>query len=82
MAPGPDLTLSVAQTNGQQAQTTLHMHADSDFLAQPRGGGRRPKIHGEPARFDGSRDVQNFFDAKRLNSEERFLHTTCWQSRR
>ena len=31
MAMVADLTLSVAQTNAQQAQTTLHMHAVSDF---------------------------------------------------
>ena len=44
--------------------------------------GRRPEFHGEPARFDGSGDVKAWlrtleliFDAKRLNPEERFLHT-------
>ena len=40
MATVGDLALSVAHTNAQQAQTTLHMHAVSDFLAQPREGGR------------------------------------------
>ena len=81
MATVADLTLSVAQTNAQQAQTTLNMHAVSDFLAQPREGGRRPEFHGEPARFDGSVDamawlctLELIFDAKRLNPEERFLH--------
>ena len=54
MATVADLTISVAQTNAQQAQTTLHMHAVSDFLARPRHGGRRPEFHGEPALFDGS----------------------------
>ena len=34
MATVADLTLSVAQASAQQAQTTLHMHAVSDFLAQ------------------------------------------------
>ena len=57
MASVADLTLSVAQTNAQQAQTTLHMHAVSEFLAQPREGWRRPEFHGEPARFDGSGDA-------------------------
>ena len=33
-----DLTVSVVQTNAQPAQTTLHMHAVSDFLAQLREG--------------------------------------------
>ena len=82
MATVADLTLSVAQTNAQQAQTTLHMHAVSDCLAQPREGGRRPEFHGEPARFDGLWDVKAWlrsleliFDAKRLNTEESFLHT-------
>ena len=32
MATVADLTVSVAQTNAQQAQTTLHMHAVSDFF--------------------------------------------------
>ena len=71
MATVADLTLSVAQSN---AQTTLHMHVVSDFLAQLREGGRRPEFHGEPARFDGSGDVKAWlrtleliFDAKRLN---------------
>ena len=36
MATVADLTLSVAQTDAQQAQTTLHMHAVSDFWAHPR----------------------------------------------
>ena len=47
-----------------------------------KGGGRRPEFHGEPARFDGSGDVKAWlrtleldFDPKRLNPEERFLHT-------
>ena len=31
MATVGDLALSVAQTNAQQAQTTLHMHAVSEF---------------------------------------------------
>ena len=82
MATVGDLALSVAHTDAQQAQTTLHMHAVSNFLAQPREGGRRPEFHGEPARFDGSGDVEAWlrtleliFDAKRLNPEERFLHT-------
>ena len=82
MATVADLTLSVAQSNAQQEQTTLHMHAVSDFLAQPLEGRRRPEFHGEPARFDGSGDVKAWlrtleliFDAKRLNPEERFLHT-------
>ena len=51
-------------------------------MAQPREGARRPEFHGEPARFDGSVDVKAWlrtleliFDAKRLNAEERFLHT-------
>ena len=46
------------------------------------GGGRRPEFHGEPARVDGSGDVKAWlrtleliFDAKRLNPDERFLHT-------
>ena len=46
------------------------------------GWGRRPEFHGEPTRFDGSADVKAWlrtleliFDAKRLNPEERFLHT-------
>ena len=79
MATVADLTVSVAQTNAQQAQTSLHMHAASDFLAQSREGGRRPEFYGEPARFDGSGDVKAWlrtldliFDAKRLNPEERF----------
>ena len=84
MATVADSTLSVAQTNAQQAQTTLHMHAVSDFLAQPREGGRHPEFHGEPARFYGSGDVKAYFgvgalklifDAERLNPEQRFLHT-------
>ena len=54
MATVAGLTLYVAQTNAQQAQTTLHMHAVSDFLAQPREVGRRPKIRCEPARYNGS----------------------------
>ena len=32
MATVADLTFSVAQTNAKQAQTTLHMHAVSDFV--------------------------------------------------
>ena len=32
MATVADLTFSVAQTISQQAQTTLHMHAVSDFF--------------------------------------------------
>ena len=71
MATVADLTVSVAQTNAQQAQTTLHMHAVSDFLAQSREGGRCPEFHGEPAHFDGSADVEAWlktleliFDAK------------------
>ena len=39
MARVGDFELSVAQTSAQQAQTTLHTHAASDFLAQPREGG-------------------------------------------
>ena len=35
MATVADLTLSVVQINAQQAQTTLHMPAVSDFLPQP-----------------------------------------------
>ena len=31
MATVADLTVYVAQTNAQEAQTTLHMHAVSDF---------------------------------------------------
>ena len=60
MATVADLTVSVAQTDAQQAQTTLHMHAVSDFLAQPHEGGRRPEFHGEPARCDGSGDVKTW----------------------
>ena len=41
MATVGDLAISVAHTNAQQAQTTLHMHAVSDFLAQPHDVGRR-----------------------------------------
>ena len=44
MATVADLTVSVAQTNAQQAQTTLHMHAVSGFLAQPRESGAAPRI--------------------------------------
>ena len=80
MATVADMTLSVAQTNAQQAQTTLHMHAVSDFLAQPREGGPLPEFHGEPACFDGSGDVKAWLrtlelicDAKTLNPEERFF---------
>ena len=51
MATVVDLALSVAQTNAQQAQTSLHMHAVSDFWAQPREGG-------------GS--VQNFMVSRRV----------------
>ena len=54
----------------------------SVFLAQPRKGWRCPGFHGNPARFDGSVDVKVWLrtlelilDAKRLNPEERFLHT-------
>ena len=50
MATVGDLALSVAQTNAQQAQTTLHMHAVSDFLAQPREWG----------------GVQNFMESRRV----------------
>ena len=78
-----DLSISVAQTNAQQAQTTKHVHSVVDFLARKSSeGGRRPEFHGEPARFDGSGDVNAWlptleliFDAKGLNLEERFLHT-------
>ena len=76
MATVADLTLSVAQTNAQQAQTTLHMQAVWDFLAQPMEKRRRPEFHGDPARFDGSGDVKAWLrtldlilDTKRLNHE-------------
>ena len=54
MATVGDLALSVAQTNAQQAQTTLHMHGVSDFLAQPREGG------------GGVGGVQNFMVSRRV----------------
>ena len=83
MATVGDLSTAVAQTNAQQAQTTQHMQALSDFLAiRPHDGGRRPEFHGEPARFDGLGDVKAslrtmelIFDAKGLAPEERVLHT-------
>ena len=54
-----DLSTAVAQTSAQQAQTTQHMQAPSDFLAiRPHDGGRRHEFHGEPARFDGLGDVK------------------------
>ena len=57
MATVRDLSTAVAQTNAQQAQTTQHMQALSDYLAiRPHDGKRRPEFHGEPARFDGFGD--------------------------
>ena len=50
MATVGDLALSVAQHNAQQAQTTLHMHAVSDFLVPPREVG----------------DVLNFMASRRV----------------
>ena len=78
-----DLSTAVADTNAQQAQTTQHVHAVAQYLAaRPQEGERRPEFHGEPARYDGTGDVKAWlrtleliFDAKRLNTEERFLHT-------
>ena len=83
MATVGDLTISVAQSNVQQAQNNQHMHAVSDFLAlKTLEGGMRHEFHGEPARFYGSGDVKAwsqtlelFFDAEGLNTEKRFLHT-------
>ena len=78
-----DLSTAVAQTNVQQARTTQHMQALSDFLAiRPHDGGRRPEFHGDPARFDGLGDVKVWlgtpeliFDANGLTPEECVLHT-------
>ena len=54
-----DLSVAVAQSNVQQAQTTQHLHAVPDYLTR-RGPEvwRRPEFHGEPARFDGNGDVK------------------------
>ena len=83
MATVGDLSTAVADTNAQQAQTTQHVHAVAQYLAaRPQEVERRPEFHGEPARYDGTGDVKAWlrtlelvFEAKRLNTEERFLHT-------
>ena len=82
MATVGDLSTAVAQTNAQQAQTTQHMQALSDFLAiRPHGVWMCHEFHGEPARFDGLDDVKAWlmtleliFDARGLPPEEHFLH--------
>ena len=66
MATVADLTLSMEQSYPHQAQTTLHMHAVSNFFAQPQEGGRRPVYSGEPGRFDGSADGQAWLRTSEL----------------
>ena len=80
MATVKDLSTAVAQTNAQQAQTTQHMQALSDFLAiRPHDVGGA-EFHGEPAPFDGLGDVNAWlktleliYDTKGLTPEERFF---------
>ena len=68
MATEWDLSTTITPTNSQQAQTTQHMHALSDFLAiRHHDWGARPEFHSDPARFDGLGDVKAWLRTLELN---------------
>ena len=78
-----DLTVSISTNSAQQQHTNEAVARIVDILAQRQGAvARRPEFLGNPAHFNGAGDVKAWmgtleliFDAKGLNTEERFLHT-------